>query len=93
MSCPREIFKVLIFHFQLNYAVDNEEDNEEYKVILKTSNVDIDDKGNDDNDDDDNENGEDNCDDGDDKDCLRSNAVVEAGWSSRWTPAERLITM
>ena len=47
----------------------------------------------DDNDDDDNENGEDNCDDGDDKDCYRSNAVVEAGWSSPWTPAEHLITM
>ena len=73
--------------------MDNEEDNEEYKVIFKTSNVDIDGDGNDDTDDDDNDNIDDNCDDGDDKDCDRSNVVVEAGWSSPWTPAEHLITM
>ena len=70
--------------------MDNEEDNEEYKVIFKTSHVDIDGDG---NDDDDNDDGEDHCDDGDDKDCHRSSVVVEAGWSSRWTLAEHLITM
>ena len=36
----------MIFHFQLNYAVDNEEDNEEYKVIFKTFNAGIDGDGN-----------------------------------------------
>ena len=87
------VSEVMIFHFQLNYAVDNEEDNEEYKVVFKFFNVDIDGDGNDDTDDDDNDNIGDNCDVGDDNDCDRSNVVVEAGWSSRWTPAEHLITM